>query len=227
MDQQFNLITIWAHGDIISHAVAVILLLMSIISWTIMGISFLRQKKFKLQRRIAKNFWRNNSLEESIASIADDSSPWKILAQEGIYAAKGFDDYVEKDFRDPNAKADWIVRSLANVLDKMANSQNKGLTMLSSIGATSPFVGLFGTVWGIYHTLMALSGGGQMTIDQVAGPIGEALVMTAFGLFVAIPAVLGNNAISGGNSARLEEMGMFAQDIQTFLVTGQRPLTEK
>ena len=99
--------------------------------------------------------------------------------------------------------------------------------MLSSIGATSPFVGLFGTVWGIYHTLMALSGGGQMTIDQVAGPIGEALVMTAFGLFVAIPAVLGNNAISGGNSARLEEMGMFAQDIQTFLVTGQRPLTEK
>ena len=106
-----------------------------------MGISFLRQKKFKLQRRIAKNFWRNNSLEESIASIADDSSPWKILAQEGIYAAKGFDDYVEKDFRDPNAKADWIVRSLANVLDKMANSQNKGLTMLSSIGATSPFVG--------------------------------------------------------------------------------------
>ena len=202
MNQQFNLISIWAHGDIISHAVAVILLLMSIISWTIMGISFLRQKKFKLQRRVAKNFWRNNSLEESIASIADD-------------------------FRDPNAKADWIVRSLANALDKMANSQNKGLTMLSSIGATSPFVGLFGTVWGIYHTLMALSGGGQMTIDQVAGPIGEALVMTAFGLFVAIPAVLGNNAISGGNSARLEEMGMFAQDIQTFLVTGQRPLTEK
>ena len=76
MNQQFNLISIWAHGDIISHSVAVILLLMSILSWTIMGISFLRQKKFKLQRRIAKNFWRNNSLEESIASIADDSSPW-------------------------------------------------------------------------------------------------------------------------------------------------------
>ena len=224
MNQQFSLMHIWEHGDFVTHAVAIILLIMSVASWTAIALGVFRQKKFKRPRAVIRSFWTKSTLEEGIAHIRDDSSPWKILALEGQYAAQGFAVCAQEPHT-PNARADWIVRSLANVIDKIAVYQSYGLVLLSSIGATAPFVGLFGTVWGIYHTLIALSGGGQMTIDQVAGPIGEALVMTAFGLVVAIPAVLGNNAIANSNRRNLQELGTFAQDIQAFLVTGQRPLS--
>jgi len=199
-------------------------MIMSIASWTAITLGVRRQLKFKRQRNIVGIFWRKSSLEEGIAHIEDDSSPWKMLAIEGQYASQGFN-VCAQESHTPNARADWIVRGMANVIDKIAFYQSYGLVLLSSIGATAPFVGLFGTVWGIYHTLIALSGGGQMTIDQVAGPIGEALVMTAFGLVVAIPAVLGNNAIANSNRRNLQQLGMFAQDLQAFLVTGQRPLS--
>lgn len=224
MHQKFSLMSIWEHGDIVTHSVAIILMVMSIASWTIIVLWFCRRNKFSNQRNMANGFWNNMPLEKAVSSISDEASPWKILALEGQHAAQGFEKS-NQDSHNINAKADWIIRGLANVLDKVSFYQSYGLTVLSSIGATAPFIGLLGTVWGIYHTLIALSGSGQMTIDQVAGPIGEALVMTAFGLVVAIPAVLGNNAIAGSNRKHLEELGMFAQDIQTFLVTGQRPLS--
>lgn len=223
MDHQFSLISIWAHGDLVTHTVAIILLVMSIASWTAIAIGVCRQRKFKHQRGIVRSFWAKPSLEDAVAHVKDDSSPWKLLALEGQYAAQGFN-ACGQEAHNPNARADWIVRGLAKVIDKVAFYQSYGLVLLSSIGATAPFIGLFGTVWGIYHTLIALSGGGQMTIDQVAGPIGEALVMTAFGLIVAIPAVLGNNAIANSNRRNIQELSMFAQDLQTYLVTGQRPL---
>lgn len=226
MENKFNLMSIWEHGDAVTHSVAIILLLMSIASWTVIVIGIARQQKFKRNRANANFFWENKSFDESVDRIQDASSPWKELALEGQYASHGFST-TAADTQNPNARADWIIRSLANVLDKVSYYQSYGLVLLSSIGATAPFVGLFGTVWGIYHTLIALSGGGQMSIDQVAGPIGEALVMTAFGLVVAIPAVLGNNAIANCNRRNLQQLGMFAQDVQTYLVTGQRPLSIK
>ena len=218
--------SIWGHGDAVTHTVAIILFLMSIASWTVIVMGILRQQKFKKNRAKLKYFWKKDTFDESVNNIHDDSSPWKQIALEGKYASHGFSS-TAADSQNPNAHADWIIRSMANVLDKVSYYQSYGLVLLSSIGATAPFVGLFGTVWGIYHTLIALSGGGQMSIDQVAGPIGEALVMTAFGLVVAIPAVLGNNAIANCNRRNLQELGMFAQDLQTYLVTGQRPLSVK
>ena len=227
MEQQFSLVSIWEHGDVVTHTVAVVLLVMQFAAWTAIAMGFFRQRRFSRQRRIANRLWDKPTLEDGVASIRDESSPWKMMVMEGQQAARGFDENTCGKGQDLNAKADWIVRGLAKVLDKVSFYQSYGLTLLSSIGATAPFIGLFGTVWGIYHTLIALSGGGQMTIDQVAGPIGEALVMTAFGLVVAVPAVLGNNAIAGGNRQRLAELGMFAQELQMFLVTGQRPISTR
>ena len=226
MENKFNLMSIWGHGDAVTHTVAIILLLMSVASWTVIVIGIVRQQKFKKNRTRSSYFWKKNTFDESVNNIHDNSSPWKQIALEGKYASHGFN-ATAVDSQNPNAHADWIIRSMGNVLDKVSYYQSYGLVLLSSIGATAPFVGLFGTVWGIYHTLIALSGGGQMSIDQVAGPIGEALVMTAFGLVVAIPAVLGNNAIANCNRRNLQELGMFAQDLQTYLVTGQRPLITK
>lgn len=219
----FQMIDVWNYGDFVTRSVAIILLLMSIASWSMIVIGCLRSLRFNNQTKNSLKFWDKDTLTEATNSLTDPGSPWKVLALEGRYAADGFDQKAS-DKSNLNAKADWILRSLANVIDNYAIAQSRGLNLLSSIGATAPFVGLFGTVWGIYHTLLALSSSSQMTIDQVAGPIGEALVMTAFGLAVAIPAVWGNNALAGGNKKRLEIIGAFAQELQTFLVTGQKPL---
>ena len=226
MEQQFSLASIWSHGDLVTHAVAVILMVMQIAAWTVIVLGVFRQIKFNRHRKAASGFWGKPSLEDAVSHIPDGTCPWKMLVMQGQYSAQGFEAHTIGN-HDLNAKADWITRGLMTVLDKVSFYQRYGLTLLSSIGATAPFVGLFGTVWGIYHTLIALSGGGQMSIERVAGPIGEALVMTAFGLVVAIPAVLGNNAIAGNNRKCLEELGMFAQELQMFLVTGQRPLGVK
>ena len=97
-----------------------------------------------------------------------------------------------------------------------------GLAILASVGSTAPFIGLFGTVWGIYHALIAIGTSGQSTIDKVAGPIGEALIMTALGLAVAIPAVLGYNALVRGNKSILTRLNSFAHDLHAYFVTGAR-----
>ena len=118
--------------------------------------------------------------------------------------------------------SDWITRSLRNAIDDSTARLQAGLAVLASVGSTAPFVGLFGTVWGIYHALLGISVAGQATIDKVAGPIGEALIMTALGLAVAIPAVLGYNALVRGNKAIQNKLSSFAHDLHAFFVTGAR-----
>jgi biopolymer transport protein ExbB len=115
-----------------------------------------------------------------------------------------------------------MARSLKNGVDTSAGQLQKGLTFLASTGATAPFIGLFGTVWGIYHALIAISSSGSAQIDQVAGPIGEALIMTAFGLAVAIPAVLGYNTINRNNRLVVADLNRFANDLLAYFVTGAR-----
>ena len=115
-----------------------------------------------------------------------------------------------------------MTRHLQNVIDEKVASLQSGMAVLASVGSTAPFVGLFGTVWGIYHALMQIGMAGQATIDKVAGPIGEALIMTALGLAVAIPAVLGYNALVRGNKYVVGRMHRFAHDLHALLVTGAR-----
>jgi biopolymer transport protein ExbB len=118
--------------------------------------------------------------------------------------------------------SDWVTRSLRNSVDDSTARMQSGLAILASAGSTAPFVGLFGTVWGIYHALMAIGMAGQATIDKVAGPIGEALIMTALGLAVAIPAVLGYNALVRANKKVIAKLNRFAHDLHAYFVTGAR-----
>ncbi|MEO6625024.1 MAG: MotA/TolQ/ExbB proton channel family protein, partial [Burkholderiaceae bacterium] len=117
---------------------------------------------------------------------------------------------------------DWITRCLHNSINASMAKLQSGLAILASVGSTAPFVGLFGTVWGIYHALMGISVAGQATIDKVAGPIGEALIMTALGLAVAIPAVLGYNALVRGNKSVVTELNRFGHDLHAYFLTGAR-----
>jgi biopolymer transport protein ExbB len=118
--------------------------------------------------------------------------------------------------------SDWITRSLKSAIDEAVARMQSGLAVLASVGSTAPFVGLFGTVWGIYHALINIGASGVPTIDKVAGPVGEALIMTAFGLAVAIPAVLGYNALSRGNKGVISKLNRFAHDLHAYFITGAR-----
>ena len=118
--------------------------------------------------------------------------------------------------------SDWVTRGLQNAIDDATAQLQSGLAILASVGSTAPFVGLFGTVWGIYHALMQIGMAGQATIDKVAGPVGEALIMTALGLAVAIPVVLGYNGLVRGNKYIIGRMNRFAHDLHALLVTGAR-----
>jgi len=128
----------------------------------------------------------------------------------------------QPELRQELDKSDWVTRSLQNTIDDATADLQSGMAILASVGSTSPFVGLFGTVWGIYHALMQIGMAGQATIDKVAGPIGEALIMTALGLAVAIPAVLGYNALVRGNKSVITRMNRFAHDLHALLMTGSR-----
>lgn len=118
--------------------------------------------------------------------------------------------------------SNWLTSALRNSIDEVTGRLQSGLAVLASVGSTAPFIGLFGTVWGIYHALLSISAAGQATIDQVAGPIGEALVMTALGIAVAVPAVLGYNALVRGNKGVLRNLNRFTHDLHAYFITGAR-----
>ena len=120
-----------------------------------------------------------------------------------------------------------MARAIKAGIDGMTTNLQRGMTFLGSTGATAPFIGLFGTVWGIYHALISISTSGSAQIDQVAGPIGEALIMTALGLAVAIPAVWGFNAINRANKLTVADINRFGNDLLTYFVTGARIPSEE
>jgi biopolymer transport protein ExbB len=215
--QPFGLMNLWSQGDGVTRTVAIILLLMSIASWIIIiSRAFTLWKVLPLVNEI-NNFWQKPTLGESIESLSNkEINPFFNIAK------------VARDITTEHAlqtnsikqafvQADWLERSLKAEVDASISQLQKGLAYLASTGATAPFIGLFGTVWGIYHALMSISNSGSASIDQVAGPIGEALIMTALGLAVAIPAVLGYNALSKTNRSLLAELRRFADDIHTYI----------
>ncbi|MEY2953917.1 MAG: putative biopolymer transport protein, partial [Pseudomonadota bacterium] len=149
------------------------------------------------------------------------ANPFRALALEGRESTAHHRD-AEPHLHKALDVSDWITRSLRNSIDDSTARMQTGLAVLASVGSTAPFVGLFGTVWGIYHALLSIGVAGQATIDKVAGPIGEALIMTALGLAVAIPAVLGYNALVRGNKGVINKLNRFAHDLHAYFVTGAR-----
>ncbi|MGM3189409.1 MotA/TolQ/ExbB proton channel family protein [Dickeya dadantii subsp. dieffenbachiae] len=213
----------WQQGDVVTHSVAIILLAMSLLSWTVMVLK--AWQLFSLNRSLHYSrhaFWQAASLEEGIARFGNAGvNPFRDLAIEGHALIKHPHKF-SSTLGGHVDLSDWLVRGLGNALDMHAGKLQSGLGTLASVGSTAPFIGLLGTVWGIFHALQTISTLGQPELSQVAGPVGEALIMTAFGLFVAIPAVLGFNAINRRNRIVLQALHRFAHDLHAYLLTGAR-----
>jgi len=222
MNSQFGLMSVWTQGDFVTKAVAVLLIGMSLASWIVIIIKTLDVLKYKKIARGAEGFWHSEDFTAGLARLGSDpANPFRQLAIEGREATAHHRN-TKAHLHDALDVSDWVTRSLRNSMDEFTSRLQSGLAILASVGSTAPFIGLFGTVWGIYHALLSIGTAGQATIDKVAGPIGEALIMTALGLAVAIPAVLGYNALVRGNKSVLQKLSRFAHDLHAYFVTGAR-----
>ncbi len=222
MNSDFGIASVWAQGDFVTRAVAILLLLMSLASWTIIVLKTLDVLRYKKLATQAQDFWLSKDLDSGLASLGSDpTNPFRQMVEEGVQASTHHHN-TEAQLQDALDRNEWVTRNLRQVVDDFTARLQSGLAVLASVGSTAPFVGLFGTVWGIYHALVAIGTTGQASIDKVAGPVGEALIMTAFGLAVAIPAVLGYNALVRGNKGILHKLGRFAHDLHAYLMTGAR-----
>lgn len=225
--QNYGMAHVWAQGDVVTRGIAVALLIMSVLSWTVIVIkswNVLRLRR--LTRNAEKQFWHSDDFAEGIAKLGGagaraSDNPFLALALSGKEAAEHHHKS-QPHLHDRMDISDWITRCLKDTMDECVARMQGGLAILASIGSTAPFVGLFGTVWGIYHALLTIGATGQTSIDKVAGPVGESLIMTAFGLFVAIPAVLGYNALTRSNKGLVTKLNRFAHGLHAYFVTGER-----
>ena len=222
MESQFGLFNLWAQGDFVTRFVAVFLLAMSLATWMVIIVKALAITRYKKIMKNANAFWHSEDFASGVDSLGPQlDNPLRQLALEGREATAHHRN-TKPQLHDTLDLSDWVTRCLKNTLDEFTAKLQSGLAILASVGSTAPFVGLFGTVWGIYHALLSIGTSGQATIDKVAGPIGEALIMTALGLAVAIPAVLGYNTLVRGNKAIIGKLSSFAHDLHAHFVTGAR-----
>ncbi len=212
----------WAQGDAISHSVAYLLLGMSLLSWYYILSKGWSAWRIRRSAAALERFWTAPTLAEAIDKVktADPERVYTPLAAQSVQAAN-----IKPQEDSLNAASDpgeLITRTLRQEINRVSARLENGLTILASIGSTAPFVGLLGTVWGIYHALAAVSASGTVQIDKIAGPVGEALIMTAAGLAVAIPAVLAYNAFTRVNRVTLAELDAFAHDLHAHLTLDAR-----
>ena len=218
----YGLESLWLQGDWIIKTVAVLLLLMSIASWYIIVSRAWRTWRLQRAARRMPGFWHGVNVGEGLDALGGQASnPFSRLVRDGL-AAREHHAACTAELHGQLSLADWLATSLRVTLDETAARMQSGLAVLASVGATAPFIGLFGTVWGIYHALVGIGVSGAASIDKVAGPVGEALIMTAFGLLVAIPAVLGYNALVRSNKGVTGQLNRFAHDVHEWLITGSR-----
>ena len=226
MQTQFGLANVWSQGDIVTRSVAMLLLLMSLASWLVIITKALDLRRLSSQAKATESFWHSADFADGLAKFdADPANPFRLLALEGREATAHVlhkDGNARPHLHDALDLSEWVTRSLRNSIDDITAKMQTGLAVLASVGSTAPFVGLFGTVWGIYHALLAIGLNGQASIDKVAGPVGEALIMTALGLAVAIPAVLGYNTLVRGNKSVSGKLNRFAHDLHAYFLTGAR-----
>jgi biopolymer transport protein ExbB len=204
----------WKSGDFITRGVLIILLIMSFGSWYIMVTKLFEQLRLNRQARDAqKSFWSAKSVKDGLVGLKEGSA-FRYIAESGINASEHHEGALLEQI-DLNT---WVTMSVQRAMENIQNRLQDGLAFLATVGSTSPFVGLFGTVWGIYHALTAIGIAGQASIDKVAGPVGEALIMTAMGLAVAVPAVLGYNWLVRRNKVAMESVRTFGADMHMVLM---------
>jgi len=213
LDNPYGIEALWKGSDVIARSVLIILAIMSVGSWYIMITKLLEQAKMhRHARTMDKKFWDAPSVSSGAGGL-EKSSAYRFIAEAGAQATSdhgGLKSHIPMN--------DWIPMSITAAVDRVHANTQGGLAFLATVGSTSPFVGLFGTVWGIYHALTAIGISGQASIDKVAGPVGEALIMTALGLAVAIPAVLAYNWLARRNKAVMDEVREFADELNAVIV---------
>jgi len=212
-DNPYGIESLWKTSDGVAKTVLLLLLVMSISSWYVLIVKLLEQAKVGRQAKVAaEQFWTAGSVEQGCAKL-DKNSPFRFIAEAGLQATKKHDGLM--GHVDLN---DWIAMSVGRAVERIQSSMQSGLSVLATVGSISPFVGLFGTVWGIYHALTAIGISGQASIDKVAGPVGEALIMTAIGLAVAVPAVLAYNWLVGRNKNAMSDVRAFGADLHAVIL---------
>lgn len=231
----FNSLEFIKEGGPVSMLVGLILLAMSVASWYLIVSKSLQAMRMREAfKAYVEKFWSAPNLAAAVrtdgkVAVQNPEIALHSLAVQAIAAAEHYQSHASKN-ADRITQDEFVARTMNRCIAEESARLEKGLTVLASVGSVSPFVGLFGTVWGIYHALASISLSGQATLDKVAGPVGEALIMTALGLAVAIPAVLGYNALVRSNRVRLAEMEKFGYELHTLLTTGavlQRAQTVK
>lgn len=209
-------------SDVMGKAILLLLLAMSAASWYLIVTKSLANRTARMQADLfLKSFWRAASMTEMASKLAtmDQKNAFAQLAHQAISVRH--DDQQEMDnLLRAGGMSEYLTRVLRNGIDQESSRVEYGLTVLASAGSAAPFVGLFGTVWGIYHALVQIGLSGQGTLDKVAGPVGEALIMTALGLAVAIPAVLAYNAFTRRNRIWLAQLDNFAHDLYVLMTVG-------
>ena len=215
----YGLQALWAQGDFIAKGVLVLLALMSAYSWFIIFTKWWEQRRLLKQAAEAdKSFWAADNIKNGVGKLTGKGNIFKMIASEAIDSAEHHDSRMTQEV----PLHEWIDNVIARGVARIGSALQTQLPFLATTGSTAPFIGLFGTVWGIYHALVAIGVAGQASIDKVAGPVGEALIMTAIGLAVAVPAVLGYNYLLGRNKMIMEKVKLFASDLEQVIVSGSR-----
>lgn len=216
VDNPYGLDALWKGGDFVARGTLIILVIMSMGSWYILITKMIEQLRLNGQGREAKrHFWAEKSIKNGIDTLKA-SSPYRYIAEIGTTSTEHHEGALLEQI-DLNT---WVTMSLQRAVDRVQSRLQEGLSFLATVGSTAPFIGLFGTVWGIYHALTAIGIAGQASIDKVAGPVGEALIMTAIGLAVAVPAVLGYNFLVRRNKGAMEDVRSFSADLHAVLISG-------
>ena len=222
VENPYGLGALIAQGDIVARTTLAILLIMSLLTWFIMITKALDQRRLRAYAVEAeREFWSSPNLADAISKLKGASNPFRALAETGKQA---YEHHELNKTRLAGAidASEWMTEALSRTADIVISRLQSGLPVLASVGSTAPFVGLFGTVWGIYHALIAISLAGQASIDKVAGPVGEALIMTAIGLAVAVPAVLGYNVLLRRNKNVQERVTHFAHELHAYVLSGSK-----
>lgn len=213
VENPYGLGALWKAGDFVAKFVLVVMVIMSMGSWYIMIVKLWEQAKLSRQaKEAAKSFWSAGTIRQG-ADTLHETSPFRFIAEAGLDATKKHDGLLGQV--DLNT---WVTMSIQRSIERVQSRLQDGLAFLATVGSTAPFIGLFGTVWGIYHALTAIGVAGQASIDKVAGPVGEALIMTAIGLAVAVPAVLGYNWLVRRNKSAMEDVRAFGNDLHSVLL---------
>ncbi len=218
VDNPYGLKALWAQGDIVAKSTLVIMTIMSMASWYVIFTKLYEQRQMlKSAKSSADTFWKASSVKAGVGGL-EEGSAFRYIAEQGIKAS----DHHEGTMVETIDKHTWISMSVDRSVGSIQNRLQDGMAVLATVGSTAPFVGLFGTVWGIYNALVKIGISGQASIDKVAGPVGESLIMTAIGLAVAVPAVMGYNWLVRRNKSVMDATRAFAGDLHNVLIAGKR-----